>query len=245
MTYLGRVEFVGATKKGEEATIYGVSVRSEPNKARIAVPFRTRVYIGSSLENKPPKMLTDAEREIIRQQHEQAHLIFYDGIIASNGLYDTFAVVGNGRHTRSVRQQLMKGADAEEAIRHVLNRWGPELDGPNRTPQTPRIVGVTDEYIEQCTLGIISAPGNPITFSEPICHGHFYGLSTYAGDPNDPRKMVINHSPKLLESDFDGETAQELAEQLYVRLGKDLVVCTAAAVFDGKRWEFGVKNLHS
>jgi len=44
----------------------------------------------------------------------------------------------------------------------------------------------------------------------------------------------------------DEKTAQDLADSLYEWIDPNLVVCTAAAVYDFKteRWELAKRNLH-
>lgn len=249
MVYLGRIEGGGLTKEGREVVLRAVTVRSEKNRIRIAEAYPSRIYINSPLFRKPYGELTQEEKEILREQQEQAENIFYNGIIAPRVIYPdySFAVVGNGRHTDSIVGRYRRSSDTHEiVIRHVLNKWGPELDGPNKTPQTPRIAGMVGVGTPEYTLGIISRSGEAKTFVVPH-DGTIRGLSTYAGDPNDRMKMVINHSPSLITLPSEERSAKQLADDLFDWLDKDLVVITAAAVWDPNRmrWEFGRRNLYS
>jgi len=270
MVYLGRIVGAGSTKNGKAAIVYAVSGRSEGSKARTAHLYPRRVFIGSSLTKIPydkiteiqkaiikqyldgvaryaavsswVKDLTDNEKPILKKQIEDEQFIFYNGI--KTPMYHYCGIVSNGLHTADIVRT--------HYIDQVLLKWGPELDGPNKTPLTPRIAGyvvsggkgVKDIYYD---LGIISKPKEPkVSMSIKAKPGLIQGLSTYAGNPNSPAEIVINHDPELLTLPAEGITAQQLADDLFDFVDKEFVVCTAAAVYNPKteRWEKAVRNLH-
>lgn len=261
--YIGRVVGVGLTEEGKPAVVYGVSGRSPGSMARVAHRYPTRVFIGSSLTTKPYDKLTELDKDalrafsrlgwynsdskageisrelvrelsleemgILRKQIEDERLIFYDGIKT-----DVFgAVVSNGRHTRGIHRSY----DVEGILRH----WGPELDGPDKTPYTPRIAGLAELGFDHADLGITSRPREVTMFTSDMVPGYIDGLSTYDPDPDKPNEIVINYSPSLLELPAKGETSQELADALYKWMDPKFVVCTAAAVHHGK-WDLAVRN---
>ena len=57
-------------------------------------------------------------------------------------------------------------------------------------------------------------------------------------------KIVISYAMPFLNLPASGETAQQLADSLYEWGDKNLVVCAAAAVWNGNGWDLAVKNLH-
>jgi hypothetical protein len=270
MVYLGRIVGAGSTKNNESAIVYAVSGRSEGSKARTAHLYPTRVFIGSSITKIPydriteiqkasikqyldgvaryaavsswVKDLTDNEKATLKKQIENEQFIFYDGIKIPRDSY--CGIVSNGLHTEGIART--------HYIDKVLLKWGPELDGPNNTPLTPRIagyvldngIGVEGIYYD---LGIISKPKEPrVMMSIKAKPSLIEGLSTYAGNPDSPAEIVINHDLKLLTLPAEGITAQQLADDLFDWVDKKFVVCTAAAVFDSKteKWILAVRNLH-
>ncbi|MFH0832839.1 MAG: IMP cyclohydrolase [Candidatus Aenigmatarchaeota archaeon] len=261
MVYLGRIVGVGFTKEGKPVCVYAVSGRSDSSKARIAHKYESRIFIGSSLTRKPYDKISNAEKNLIKgylsgsipyqnvsllvkelneiekktleDQIKGEEFIFYNGIKVKKSI----AVVSNGVHT----EDILNTND----LHGVLKKFGPELDGPNRTPYTPRIGGLVD-YCGM-PLGIISRPSEVEILGSSYQSGSIEGISTYAGNPASPRDIVINHEPKLLELPAEGKTAQRLADDLFDWMDKEFIVCTAAAILtkpvNGK-WELAVRNLH-
>jgi len=245
MVYLGRVVGAGYTRDGLPAVVYGVSVRSAPNKARKAMVVDTRAFIGSSLEGKTN--LTEEESKILARQRETAEFIFYNGIIASLGPYAPFVIVGNSVHTAQTLERFIDSKDGEDSVvQYVLNEYGPELDGPNRTPQTPRISGLIELGTNRSVLGIVSKASEAITFMRPRKDGLIEGISTYAGEQQDPNAMVINHDHSILTLPSEGRTAKKLSDDLFDWLDPNLRVCTAAAVWNSRenKWDLDKTNLH-
>ena len=243
--YIGRILGGGRTKDNSEALVYGVSARSEENKIRIGELYPSRVFINSPLFRK--KELTQGEREILERQQTQANFIFYNAILISQGDFLPFAVVSNGRHTNKIVNRYKRSAaKTSEIVKSILNQEGPELDGSNNTPQTPRIAGLLEVSSTHYTLGIVSKPGEAKVFVEQLSQG-IRGLSTYAGNPDNPRDMVINHNPRLIDMPAEGRTAQQLADDLFDWMPRNFIVCTAAAVWNSRsmRWKLAVRNLYS
>lgn len=264
MSYLGRIVGVGLTKDGKPVCVYAVSGRSGSSKARKTHKYPTRVFIGSSLTKKPYdkitaeeksgivkyldgsspysdvsyliKDLTEEEKKIMRDQINNEQFIFYNAIKTVYNL----GVVSNGLHTNGIARG--------NSIEGVLEWWGPELDGPNKTPYTPRIACAAEgRYLE---LGIVSRPEkiNKTSIFEMFNseNGIIHGLSTYAGNQNAPREIVINHEPKLLELPAEGLNAKQLADDLFNWVDRDFVVCTAAAVYDRTedKWNLATRDLN-
>jgi IMP cyclohydrolase len=267
MVYLGRIVGIGMTKDGIPVCVYAVSGRSDGSKARVAHNYPNRVFIGSSLTKKPYDQLTtidktqikryidslisyddvsrlvkdlsDKEKEILGKQLKDEEFIFYNAIKTKNK--NGIIVLSNGVHT----EDIVKGRYKLEGS---LQKWGPELDGPGRTPQTPRIAAVNaaDTDSNLIAMGITAKPDD-VSVSYPYLErGVIFATATYAGKPDAPEEMVINYKPSLFEIKTNRTSAQDLADELFEQVDKDIVVCTAAGVWNDQdnEWNLAVKNLH-
>ena len=140
MSYIGRVVGVGATKDGNPVLLYGLSGRSPPSRARIAVVHGSRVAI-------------EPYGEMTPEQMSEAQRLVYDAIMISNT--SAIGVVSNGKQTGSIYRGYMRKHDASgrvmkdvsvpttNSINRALKRWGHEGKAGDRY-RTPRTAGMPD-----------------------------------------------------------------------------------------------------
>ena len=235
--YLGRVVGAGHLPGYKDFLAYAVSGRSESSrerKARITEgPSVMKVNIGPL----DPGNLTE-------EQKEQSRWIFYNGIIASNeGFY---ALASNGEQTDAMNMLITEESlRNEEAMRCAMKVLGAERDFYN----TPRIAA-----------GFFGDPGK--NYISIITEDGYYGrwlklhsnpermhyVSTYEGKScsNDVvvPKGVVEIPMGIIA--MHGNRAQDIADNLYDWMNPELVVCTAAALYDvdSRRFELAVRNLH-
>jgi len=228
MAYLGRVVGVGINEDYKVFAVYAVSGRSEMSKTRKAITDGRVVRIVPS-------------GELTKEQKKMGDLIFYDAIRADEE--KRRAVISNGKQTDPILSNL---SDAFNDPITSIEKGFEELGGaePDKY-RTPRIAGVIING-PMAALGIVtendSRSSNIYLPSQSRCKY----VSTYKGDPKDPKKIVIPETV-VPTGDFDlyGKNAQKLANNMYDWMDPELVVCTAAVLsMDGKRWEFAVRNLH-
>jgi IMP cyclohydrolase len=132
------------------------------------------------------------------------------------------------------KQDILKGA---------LEVFGPEPDELH----TPRIAADIKTGVNgiETRVGMVSTEGIEAIFNEQKgkSTGVFRQTTTYYGDNADKP-----HAPPLEfcigEGYFKGETAQELAAEIYGMIDSNLIVCSAAAVWTGSHWQLAVKNMH-
>ncbi len=231
MVYLGRICGVGKTRDGKTALIYAVSGRSEPSKQRKATVHNNTVHIGG---------LDDSDADPLRH---------YDAMMlgGNNG------VATNGDHTKEVFK--VRSEEPRSKLERVLEKRGPEED----SYCTPRIAA----YIQHITIGStafamaylarVSRSGvDSIPIDLNFSNG-FTGISTYAGDREDSRNVIIPETSTLVELPISGFNARELARELYEWMDHEFIVCTAAAV-SGQypkqthriswNWDIAIKNKH-
>lgn len=248
MVYLGRICGVGLTEEGKPAMVYAVSGRSEASRQRKATIVRD-----------PPPPETSCFVHIgPLESDDNDPLRHYDAIICYRW---GFGVVSNGRQTGDLGAEGNKSMSSKSneyiinGMAHVLQKWGAEPD----EYKTPRIGGAVKEIREiwerrtpqgfHFCLGRVSEYG--LNIIQPnVKRGNIFGISTYNGDFEDPRKVVVSRDPNILILP-SGRSATELANNLYDWMDQDFVVCTAAAVYDGKKihfadetWRMVKRNLH-
>ncbi len=248
--YLGRLVGVGRLGPYDKAfAVYAVSGRSDPSKERKAkIKYRqSGVMIDSSRRKrvplllKPFDLLTDGFLSLPREQWKKRKLILYDAMRSDskNGLL----VVSNGRQTDPIYDWLIPDDpdDFHLAIdAGLVDCGGAEPDDY----RTPRIAGVISSN-GKAALGIVTENGM-ISEKVNLTQKTKY-VSTYKGDPDNQEKIVI--SDLILptgEINLAGKSAQDLADNLYDWMDRDLVVCTAAALWNPtiSEWELAVRNLH-
>jgi len=248
--YLGRVVGLGVLPDERKFAAYVVSGRSDSSRSRKARVyengFMKRVNIGPL----NPDSLTP-------EQQEQAQWIFYNAMIAP--INNSKLLVSNGEQTdvayMFTRDRTVGGENMHEinAIRCAMKALGPERD----RPRTPRIAGFIDgtalqswkgEYLAIITEdGYFFYPDQGQGFEcEP---GKMYFVSTYIGNPDNPRDIVIPRGKVKVPMgviDLHGKRAEQLADNLYDWVDPDLIVCSAAALWNVDKGEFdiAVRNFH-
>ncbi len=161
---------------------------------------------------------------LLKGQQEAGHLIFYNALkISENKL-----VLGNGVHVDDIVASPMKA---------VLERSGPEDDAY----KTPRIAAVIDG--KKFYLGI--ATNEKTSEIEIKPSSGFSAISTYSGSAEPKAHEFADMQSIIMRIGVAGETAQELAENMFKWLDPELAVCAAAAVFDNG-WKMAVcsKNVY-
>ena len=157
-----------------------------------------------------------------------------------------FVVVTNGRHTNDLAKRYMTPKDklGVWAMGYVLDKYGSEPDDYH----TPRIAGASNwVHPHRATFGIKNFRKAVRVWHETLLeNGTVFYLPTYTGSGSNPRDVVVNKNGEIYKLHMDGTTAQELAEELFHMMPKDLVVCTAAVAKES--WSEGrkvaVRNLH-
>ncbi len=235
MVYLGRIVGVGLNEDGRPFGVYSVSGRSPPSKERKAELIDDcRVRIGPSGE------LTDDQRVM-------EDLIFYNAIIANGNTGK--ATITNGKHTDitdySTNSDIVVDNPCSCIAAGFLANGGAEPD----KYRTPRIGGILYGPDEKSSLGIVTEFGMIVSDIDIVSGGfnkeNVNYVSTYAGDPANPREVVI---PGLTipggNFPLYGKTAQKLADNMYDWMDRDFVVATSAALWDNGKWKLAVRNLH-
>lgn len=249
MSYIGRVVGVGATQDGNPVLLYGLSGRSAPSRSRVAKIHGNRVAIEPYGDMTP------------EQQAEAARLV-YDAIATTGPKhwqgFIPFAVVSNGKHTRSIYRKEWSDVNAGHyafdpagiLLGKILHRWGHEGKVGDRY-NTPRIAGLIelnpDTGHRYDVLGIVTDkshyPNNVAVV--PKTEGLANYISTYTGESAEPEAPSFKHASEMVKKiRIEGKTAQELSDEMYEFMDPEFVVSSAAALWVPKnsRWELAVKN---
>lgn len=249
--YLGRVVGLGMLPDEREFIAYAVSGRSDASRTR-----KARITGEGNVQkvNIGPLGLD----KLTLVQEAQAQWIFYNGIITSGFEgEEVYALASNGeqgdaaerilKHRTSdmseshMRSLCMDIQDAAAAAMIVLR---PERD----KYKTPRIAGVLGNC--HAYLGIITEDGYFDGFMDDLSEntGKMFFVSTYMGEKDSNEVVVPKGKVEIPMGSIDlhGEKAQELADNLYDWMDKDLVVCTAVALFSGdyESLDLAVRNLY-
>ncbi len=228
MVYLGRVVGIGKMEDRKPFVLYAVSGRSEESKQRKASIYESegRVHIGP---------LDGSDSDLLRH---------YDAVQA--GRNNSYIVVSNGSQTDGIASRcskLMTRPGLRSNIQKSLDCMRAEPDACH----TPRIAAIyTPNQHFSGFFGIRNYRRAAEAWELDLTEGMAFLLPTYKGDPNDPRAVIVSHADGNPAVDFNGKTAQQLADQLYDWVDRNLVVCTAAYAQEewGKPWKFAVRNLH-
>lgn len=241
--YIGRVLGLGCNSDESPFVVYAVSGRSTSSRDRMARMEDDdrvcRVNIGSL----NPGSMTE-------EQKAQAQWIYYDGIIVPRDR--NFALVSNGEQTgsilRLIREESMDPVKATGCAMKVL---GAERDDY----KTPRIAGVLDGE-GRAYMSIIEKDGCYSNSGQEggwvdVRHniGKAHCVSTYTGN-EDSNDVVVPVGPVRLPMwviSMSGKSAQDLANNMYDWMNPELVVCTAAAMWNSytRRFEVAVRNAKS
>ncbi len=246
MAYIGRIVGVGETVDENPVLLYGLSGRSPSSRARTATIYGGRVAIEPSGDLTP-------------EQAAEAQRLIYDAIMVSN--FFKFGVVSNGKQTDDMFKKiksnqlkcmvpLVSAYDEACLIDGVLRKWGHEGKVGDRY-NTPRISGAAEAHDTGFkVLGIITDKNQDA--SELSAHlnvrkGTAQYVSTYSGQGAEPAAPEFKDVFDLAyRSEFRilGETAYDLAAEMYRFMDPDFVVSSAAALWvpSKKKWELAVRN---
>lgn len=240
--YLGRVVSVGELPDGREFIAYAVSGRSDPSRARKARIIEEsdvrKVNIGPlDLDNLNP------------EQEKMKQWIFYNGIITDFRGEERYVLASNGEQTDAAQKLFDNQHDIEigglyagSAMATAMMVLGPERD----KYKTPRIAGVISSVCST-ELFISTEDGDFRDFGGST-KGTMDVVSTYQGKKDSNNVIVPTGEVKIPMGtlDLQGNTAQEIANNLYDWMDPDLVVCTAVALVDSgySFVDLAVRNLH-
>lgn len=227
MVYLGREIWLFLTEDGRPDVLYSVSGRSQTSRQREAVyyPRERRVAIGPSdkLEKADPLRHYDAMK-----------------------LDENLLVVSNGSHTKDIYDAFYSFDRGTEALRNILNRWGPEPDSLH----TPRIAGVIERFTGNPLfyLAIISETNSAKSMRIQPRLGTSYGISTYSGKGADPEPFDISKLARqhmLPNIRVDGKSPEDITEFFVSRvIDSEFFVCCSAAVLHDETGEWNVSVLN-
>jgi len=239
MVYHGRMPVALVTPEGRPAAGYLVQVRSLPNKKRKFELLSDRLY-AAPLDPK------DLEKP-------DADLIFYHTMLSKNGML----FVTNGAQTdmqtlrsKSVRnfhdnfsgnQNDFSGRIPFSEAEAIMSDWGYEPDNMF----TPRVALV--RYPGCALFAIVSKHenGGVGVISVGVTEASI-GLPTYTESNGQAVSLSVENSGYLYENlvhiPVTGNTAEEIANQLYEFSDPKLIVASAGAVFRNGKWEIAFKN---
>ena len=235
-SYPGRVVGLGITKSGKPLAIYAISGRSEMSKQRRSV------IVGNSVQIEPSGELTP-------EQEASKDLIIYRAIAvdeATNTL-----VVSNGKQTDPIFDLICyDDFGVVQAAYAAMYTMGFEPDSLS----TPRVAGVfrpTDDGAE-CILSEVVAndakPSGKDTQVLPLASaeaGRASYVATYTGDFASPAApSLAQESDWVYSASVDGESAEEIAQELYDAVNADVRVTAVAAVLEADGWKLAIQNLH-
>ena len=252
--YMGRGILAGLTPSGKPAFVYFVEGRSPPSRKR-----RLEIKKGGVFVN----LNSGTDRDEMKRSGGIPELLLYNAMKAdANGLI----VAGNGFHTdcdpvwngkalggviggKGMFRRMLEGSAAGEAMAEALRLCGSETD----LLKTARIACIADASKEPCVacMGIVVRPGDEggdrVAVHETRMKekGVFTMFATYgvndppyeAGLP--PDVSAVSGWTKKIR--LEGETPEELAREAWKMLPEDILVGTAAAVWDGG-FRFAVRN---
>ncbi len=238
MVYHGRIVVAGLTPSRNPFAAYAISGRSEGSKKRWFLNLFDSVVV------------QPVGGELTAEQEKSSHLIFYN---AMRKRKDALLFTTNGAQTDTNYiddKKIMNFYDDFETrgdATNILEEWGYENDPPIFTP---RIALVSFPY-DRALFSIVTKSGVLKTASSKtkmLSHDSAVALSTYQAkddnalpwsfeSPSDIEKCLINVP-------LNGESPEEIADQLYNFLDNRFVVSTAGAVFDveKQKWNIAVKN---
>ena len=232
--YPGRQLFLGMTASGKPAFAYLVTGRSPQSRERKGTTVENGVIMGP---------IGDEPYDWLRH---------YTGVKYDNGI--GLAVVSNGIQTEAIYETYKllfhTGSAPEQDYLQKI------MDGARYEPDslhTPRIAGVitnpAGEVSPVYILGIATDNPPARTYVITPKPGTLTGISTYAGDMENPGSFDVNADLPVLE--FKVETPGEIAEFIYEisaasNQGDDIRVCAIGGVRsdDNLTWKLAMINRH-
>lgn len=235
-SYPGRIVGAGRTASGKPLVIYAVTGRSEMSKQRKAV------IVGNTVEITPLGELTP-------DQEASKDLIIYRAISINTKTWDL--VVSNGKQTDPI-YQLICGyrLSLYDAMYSAMYTMGFE---PDRL-STPRLAGIVlpKPNLQRSLSMVVSDKTQPegkradVALLDAGSDGEVDFIATYTGDFDNPQAPILSrHADWIYSAEVEGDSASEIAQELYDALYNKVRVATVAAVLEDDGWIIDVCNLYS
>ncbi len=234
-SYPGRILGVGRTKSGKLLAIYALTGRSEMSKQRRAV------IVGNSVQITPLGELTP-------EQEKSKDLIIYRAMnihVPSRTL-----VVSNGKQTDPIFNLICHyGLSIHDALYATMYTMGFEPD----SLKTPRIAGLilTSPCVKRILSMVVEDKTQPegkltdIATLDAGTSGTVDLICTYTGDYDKPTSPDLNlHKNWIHSVNVDGDSASEIAQEVYDALDEKVRVSAISAVLEHDGWMINVCNLY-
>ena len=233
--YPGRQIFVGLTQDGNPALAYFVSGRSPGSRERKATRWENTIIIGPLGD-----VAYDSLKHYTALQNDTATgMLALTNGIQTQAIFETYKLLYNvgSEPDTAYLKLLMEGAAFEP---DALNtpRIAAVLTGPEGNMGTVQMVSVIERDAEAFTARV-----------EPEA-GVFTGVSTYAGDLENP--LPFDTGSPLPRLKVEGKTAAEIAEYVYgiseaTSNGEDIRVCAIGGVYSKEKndWDLAIINRHT
>jgi len=235
-SYPGRVVGVGRTASGKPLAVYAVSGRSEMSKLRKAV------IVGNSIQIVPLGELTP-------EQEASKDLIIYRAI--SIDTENQTLIVSNGKQTDPAYNLICHyGLDLYNAAYATMYTMGFE---PDRY-MTPRLLGAVLPHpnMRRLLSMVVSDRTQPegkradVVLLDAGLPAEVSFITTYTGDLNNPQSPALDrHADWIHSAKVDGNSAGEIAQELYNAMDEKLRVTAVAAMLEDEGWMMDVCNLYA
>lgn len=232
--YPGRQIFLGITEKGSPAFAYLVTGRSLQSRERKATQMEHGIVMGP---------LGDAPYDPLRH---------YTAVKSDNDI--GLITVSNGIQTEAIFEAYkllyhVASPPTKTYLKKIMDGARYESD----SLKTPRIAGVitspAGKYDPVYLISIITSNGPATVWKLQPAPGTLIGISTYAGDMEEPESFRIADGLPVVP--FDVETPEEIAKFIYeisaeTNQGDDIRVCAVGGVrqADGPTWKIAIINRH-
>src|SRR3989344_1648014 len=233
MTYFGRMPVSYITPEGNPAAGYLIQVRSLPNKKRKLEPLTDRLYVS-------PLDPADLEKP-------DADLIFYHTMLRKGNSL----IVTNGAQTdmNNLRGKKVRNFDEEFSGKNpileseaVMSDWGYEPDSMS----TPRVALVRYPDISFFSIASKNGDGGIGAIQVSVSSSGALGLPTYTEREGQTVSLSVpgsgNIQPFMVRIPLTGNTATEIANELYEFSRPDIIVASAGAVLRNGKWEVDFRN---
>ena len=234
-SYPGRIVGVGRTKSGKPLAVYALTGRSDMSKQRRAV------IVGNSVQITPLGELTP-------EQEKSKDLIIYRAM--SIHVPSRTLVLSNGKQTDPIFNLTCRyGLSIHDALYSAMYTMGFEPD----SLKTPRIAGLilTSPYVKRILSMVVEDKTQPeekmaeIATLDAGTPGIVDLISTYTGDYDSPKAPELNlHKNWIHSLNVDGNSAMEIAQEVYDALDEKVRVSAISAVLEHDGWMINVCNLY-
>ena len=230
--YPGRQLFLGMTVEGKPAFIYLVTGRSAASRERKATPQGDSIIMGP-IDNTPYDWL---RHYMVTKVDNAIGLMTVTNGIQTEAIFEMYKLLYHTRHQPDIKfiKQIMDGADYEPDSLSTPRISGVIMDPPGKTEPV---------YY----AGIVTNGKPAAAWDIKPNAGHFYGVSTYQGDIENPAAFQIEKGLSQLET--PAKNAKDLTSFLYdtsstIYKGDDIRVCAVGGVREGTKWTTALINMH-